>query len=197
MSTEMISTLHSAMGLLFLWCVCCFCFRGYLIDAFREELFGLRDELFNYVASIGIPFDDDRHTLLRNFINVTIRFSHKLTFFRLVLVQISKTEYPAMYRDDPIDRWKKALDTLPADQKNSLIIFQLRVMRAAVLQMVWRSPFLIPVLIFYAAGKLIGAAMVAPLKRIAYDQIRLGLLEQQVEDGDPKTNTNARILARV
>jgi hypothetical protein len=191
MPNEFANTLQSALGLFLLWYLFCFRVRDYVVDAFREELFASRDELFNYVASIGLSHEDERHTILRNFINSTIRFSHKLTFFRVVLAQISKTRYPAMYTDDQLERWKRALDSLPDDQKEKLICILHRVMRAAALQMVWRSPFLLPVIVTYKVATVLSGATFYWLKRLAYEKIRLGLQEQQAEEQPLQANTTS------
>jgi hypothetical protein len=53
---ELPTILTSAFGLFLLWYVLAFCFKGYILDEFREELFALRDELFNYVGSIGLSY---------------------------------------------------------------------------------------------------------------------------------------------
>ena len=195
MPTEIALTLASTIGLFLIWYLCSFCFREYLIDSFREALFALRDELFNYAASVDLPFDDERHMALRNFINTTIRFSHKLTFFRVVLSQVSKTEYPEMYKSDPMQRWVKSLDDLPKEQRERLLSLQARLLRTAVIQMTWRSPFLIPVVIFYKLGTLASEATFRPLKRLAYQKIQLGLMEQQAEEEGTRSDTRRQLAA--
>jgi hypothetical protein len=182
MPIELAATLQSALGLLLLWYLLCFLTRDYIVDAFREELFALRDELFNYVGSIRLSHEDEKHTLLRSFINSMIRFSHKLTFFRLLLSVVSKARYPKMYTNDHLERWNRALESLPPDQKDKLRGIMARVMRAAALQMVWRSPLLLPVAAIYIIGSMLHGAAVYPIKRLVYDKIRLGLQEQQVEE---------------
>jgi hypothetical protein len=185
---ELPTILTSAFGLFLLWYVLAFCFKGYILDEFREELFALRDELFNYVGSIGLSYDDERHTFLRNMINTMIRFSHKLTFLRLVLVQFSKQKYPARYKTDSVERWKRELESLPSDERDRLIQIHHRMMRAAVFQLVWRSPILLPVITLYKVGSTIDAAAFAPMRRLAYQNIRLGLQEQQAEEQSVKNS---------
>lgn len=66
-------------SLTFLW----FCWRSYRVDAFRENLFALRQELFDYAATNAIAFDDPAYYLLRLRINGLIQFGHRISFARL------------------------------------------------------------------------------------------------------------------
>jgi hypothetical protein len=192
MPIELAAILQSALGLFLLWYVLCFLWRDYFVDAFREELFAARDELFNYVTVIGLSYEDEKHTFLRNFINSMIRFSHRLTFFRLVLAAVSKSRHPTMYSNDLLERWNRALELLPPDQKVNFQGMMGRVMRAAALHMVWRSPLVLPVVVVYKIGSMLNAAAVYSIKRLVYDKIRLGLQEQEVEEQPLQGDRNSR-----
>src|SRR6266849_3499419 len=58
------------------------------LDAFRQEMFVIRDELFDYAAARNIGFDDPAYRLLRRSMNGFIRYAHQLTFFRLCVTMI-------------------------------------------------------------------------------------------------------------
>jgi hypothetical protein len=55
------------------------------LDKLRQQLFSLRDEMFDYAADGNIGFDDPAYVLLRNQMNGFIRFGHQITLFRLVM----------------------------------------------------------------------------------------------------------------
>jgi hypothetical protein len=60
-----------------------FCWHEHRIDTYRQRLFGVRDDLFDFAASGGIKFDDPAYTTLRDLSNGLIRFAHRLTFTRV------------------------------------------------------------------------------------------------------------------
>lgn len=55
------------------------------LDSFRQEMFALRDELFDFADAGNISFSHPSYRLLRRSMNGFIRFGHQLTFFRLCM----------------------------------------------------------------------------------------------------------------
>ena len=68
-----------AMGAL--W-VLFFLFRAYRVEALRDRLFAVRQELFDLADSDGVEFSDPAYATLRQLINSFIRYAHQLTAFR-------------------------------------------------------------------------------------------------------------------
>ena len=60
-------------------------YKNYRIDKFRHRLFRLRAELFDEARKGTISFENDAYIMLRETINVYIRFGHKLNLTRFVL----------------------------------------------------------------------------------------------------------------
>jgi len=54
------------------------------VDIFRQQMFTLRDELFDFASQGGIKFDDPAYILLRHLMNGFIRYAHNLTPFRVL-----------------------------------------------------------------------------------------------------------------
>jgi len=50
------------MGLFGLWIVVNYLWRDFRNDAFREDIFSVRDEMFLYAAQNNISFDDPAYT---------------------------------------------------------------------------------------------------------------------------------------
>ncbi len=63
-------------------------YNKYRIDAFRQKLFQLRGELFDWANEGNISFDNSAYITLRERINMFIRFTHHITLIRLILVSI-------------------------------------------------------------------------------------------------------------
>src|SRR6266436_8516805 len=106
---EIVSALHFATGLFAMWVLYFICLREYKVDAFRQKLFAVRDELFDYARSGKIAFDDPGYTTLRNLMNALLRFTHRLTFARMIVLLIStKNDSPS-----PIEAWRRDIARLP------------------------------------------------------------------------------------
>jgi len=69
---------------LMLWVMFFWWYRDYRLDYFRQQLFALRDELFDLAREGELSFTDDVHRLTRGMLNGTIRFGHKLGFVDMV-----------------------------------------------------------------------------------------------------------------
>src|SRR6266576_996022 len=88
------------------------------LDAFRQEIFALRDELFDYAADGRIKFDDPAYRLLRQVMNGFIRYAHQLTFSRVCMTVIE-----ARIKSDKLsppkwsESWEKALKRVPDKDK--------------------------------------------------------------------------------
>ena len=52
------------------------------IDIFRQQMFALRDELFDFALEGEIEFDNPAYTQLRELMNGFIRYAHNLTPYR-------------------------------------------------------------------------------------------------------------------
>jgi hypothetical protein len=78
-STSFAPLLSLTFGLLCLWVAYFYLYRTYCLDAFRQKMFTLRDQLFDEAAAGLIAFDHPVYGLLRKTMNGYLRFGHKLT----------------------------------------------------------------------------------------------------------------------
>jgi hypothetical protein len=60
----------------------------YRVDSFRQKMFCVRDELFDFAAQRKVAFDDPAYVLLRLQMNALIRYGHQLTVFRMLMTYI-------------------------------------------------------------------------------------------------------------
>lgn len=96
-------------------------------DLFRQQMFAIRDELWDFADAGNISFDDPAYTLLRQLMNGFIRYAHNLTPYRICL---SFLRWKYMY-GAPVGHWtsswNEALDQLQNEKtKESLQKFHAR-----------------------------------------------------------------------
>ncbi len=101
--------LKSTLALLGLWFFLYYLWRDYRLDSFREDIFSVRDRMFLYAAQGNIDFDNPAYTILRNRMNIILRYGHVFTLTRLLLVR----NVPKEFRDENLVRWEAAVLTLP------------------------------------------------------------------------------------
>ena len=86
--SEITNAMHLAISLLAIWFLYFVCWREHRMDTFRQNLFALRDELFDFAQSGGIAFDDPAYTTLRNVANGMIRYAHQMNFSRVLAILV-------------------------------------------------------------------------------------------------------------
>jgi hypothetical protein len=117
------------------------------LDEFRQSLFTVRDELFDFAASGRIPFSHPAYKLLRQSMNGFIRYGHQLTFFRLVctlLVWKFQHQKPVFTW---AAQWEAAVKTIPDDEvKAALRTFHARTLSIVSKRLITGSPALMAAL---------------------------------------------------
>jgi hypothetical protein len=142
------------------------------LDTFRQKMFAVRDELFDYAANGNVRFDDPAYRLLRQSMNGFIRYGHQLTFYRMVL-----TVFDAKLRSKPpekpwTDKWTHALNALKSERvRNDLIEFHAREMELVTWRVTLGSP---PVFAYFVSfvGFEIVRQGISNLNGIVLDLIR-------------------------
>src|ERR1700733_5370308 len=109
------------------------------IDLFRQKMFTIRDELFDFAGGGGIDFQHPAYQLLRNSMNGFIRYAHRLTFFQLSMTiarwNITEQVHPLTWHS----KWTEALDSLPINAETELRRFHGRAMDAVARHLVGGS----------------------------------------------------------
>ena len=67
-------------------------YRSYRVDTFRQSMFSLRDELFDFAADGHIEFDHLAYRQLRDLMNGYIRFGHEVSILPAILFARSISE---------------------------------------------------------------------------------------------------------
>ena len=81
-----ITVLSSLISLTGIWCLLFILYRDYRADSLRQDLFEIRDELFDQAASGLVDFDEPAYDMLRETLNGNIRFAHRLSLLRVVFI---------------------------------------------------------------------------------------------------------------
>jgi hypothetical protein len=149
---------------------------------FRQAMFVIRDELFDYAASGRIEFTHPAYRLLRRSMNGFIRYGHQLTFFRLLLTLI---QWKALRQNTVFtwaSQWDAALETIPDDAvRKQLRSFHARTLALVSNRLVTGSPVLMTAL---------GIMVLITLFQMQWDSlktvIRRSLLEMINRIVDPR-----------
>lgn len=133
--TEFNIIVQSILSLLVLVVIVFALWPNQRVDLFRQQMFALRDELFDYAMNGHIAFDSPAYQLLRNLMNGIIRYAHNLSFYRSTLLQ---WKYQNDYTRKPwSEAWEHALQQIAdKDTKRQMEEFHSRAKMLVVSQMV-------------------------------------------------------------
>ena len=81
---------QSAVLLMVLWTILFCLWPTVRLDCFRQQIFEVRDELFDYAASGRIAFSHPAYRLLRQSMNGFIRYGHKVSFYGSVAESVGR-----------------------------------------------------------------------------------------------------------
>ena len=115
--SAIINASHLAIGLFALWFLYFFCWREHRVDTYRQRLFAVRDDLFDYAASGAVGFDDPAYTTLRDLSNGLIRFAHRLTFVRVEAIVL----LGSLSSTDRMEAWMEDVKRRPPEMRDKLM----------------------------------------------------------------------------
>lgn len=117
--TADIVVLNSVLGLLCLWFFQVYLWRDYRLDSFRDHVFSIRDRMFLFAAKGGISLEHEAYVILRNRMNVVLRYAHEFTLTSMIAGIIST---PELSEDDlnPRFRWELPAESLPPETRAKL-----------------------------------------------------------------------------
>lgn len=86
------------------------------IDDFRHRLFMVRADLFDYARNGEIGFRDPAYTMLRENINSMLRFAHKITLTRFLVITVFSRSIISSELVEQLDReWNDAIRQLKSE----------------------------------------------------------------------------------
>jgi hypothetical protein len=179
-------TVHQWLGqmhfwslMLATWVLLFICWRPYRLDALRDALFRLRDELFLLATDEQtLAFKHSAYTGLRNDLNGMIRFAEKMTFMRALLFWL------IMPKALITSEWGTQIIGLPLHVQKKLVRIRTEASMAVGDHVINGSlPLLILIYALQSAGRAnhfaktlvarVRSAIVRPLEAQARDEYRL------------------------
>ncbi|MBI1790616.1 MAG: hypothetical protein HYR60_24055 [Acidobacteria bacterium] len=167
---------------LFLW-------REYRIERFRQRIFQIRDELFDFAAEGNLSFDNPAYGALRASMNSMIRFAHRMSLSYAVGITAARHFCPSPGLDRFTRERLRPLMELPeGPAREKLVTLHARVL-IEVFKFVSFSPLLLPVLPFALLAFIAGTAS-SLYRRLTKERdeiavtIELQALECDQEPGD-------------
>lgn len=154
-------------------------------DLFRQQMFALRDELFDFAADENISFDDPAYTLLRNLMNGFIRYAHNLTPFRLLAAYLRSKFVPPSSHSNWTKSWCEAVNKVEnAETRTRLNQFHSRATDLALGQLVLSPGVLVVGVPTLALGALLFVQYTSArnIYRSVTDKIPMSFLEQEAAD---------------
>src|SRR5687767_14055442 len=109
-----------AVSLVGLWLLAFVLCPEYGVHAFRQRLFKLRAELFDYASAGAISFDHPAYGLLRLRMNDLIRFAHRFTSLQFLFVLTFNKHIP--HAVEPLQRWQQAVSTVESEDVRKRLI---------------------------------------------------------------------------
>jgi len=111
----------SAVSLILLvWILSCL-WPAQRIDIFRQELFALRDEMFDFAANGSIAFDHPAYALLRQLMNGFLRYAHNITPYRILASFIRWKLLARQPSGDWSAAWEKAVNSVEDEKTRTMM----------------------------------------------------------------------------
>lgn len=137
--------------------------RGAVIDAYRQSLFAVRDELFDQALQNRIGFDNPAYIYVRNSINQHIRFSHQHSVWLLVHFVYIYIKYREIIDKEVDAKWNLAIAGLDAPTTEMLENYRGKI-GTVFLKYIWfLSPELLPIVILGVALIVVLAVIGIPI----------------------------------
>lgn len=152
-SQQLSFVIQSAFALAVLLWMLLDCLPSHRLDVFRQRMFVVRDDLFDYARAGNIGFDHPAYRLLRKSMNGFIRYGHRLSFFQLC-VTFCRWHFS---EEKPVSLWQKqwgeSIRSIEDQEvKQRLVRFHTQSMNIVTGRLVSGSPVLIAVLIVLIFG---------------------------------------------
>lgn len=181
MNPEVVTYLASIVSIFFIFVGMIYLHRKYFDDLFRQNLFAIRDSLFDMACDGQIAFDHPAYILMRKTINGFIRYGHRISFFRTILLVNMIRKRPGLLpKSESFHvRWAEATRNLPPDVKDRLMKIKEEVNFQLELHSFRASP-LVVMLFLTLLPTAILTRIVVRLNRIAVAV--LGDVKQEIEN---------------
>lgn len=152
------------------------------VDLFRQRMFALRDELFDFALDGGVAFDDPAYKLLRNLMNGTIRYAHNLTPYRAAVSFLRWKLTSTVPANGWSVAWERALKKISDQEtRRQLQAFHARASMLVMSELVLSPGLLVTLFPFLVLGIVIYApwATLRDIYVAVRDTLPMALLEEE------------------
>lgn len=179
---DALSIIRQSVGLVALWCLY-MAWRWYRTEALRDDLFAVRDRLFDFAASGAIEFDNPAYRRLWLVLNALIHFSNRITFARFVLPGLLT---PVVNNDIAgYVAWRRSLDNVPQETRERLVQIHSDLALAVARHLLRRSIPFMPITAAVRIAQLLGRELPRFKNRcIQWLEARVPALEAQALDAE-------------
>src|SRR5579872_4121214 len=108
------------------------CLPALRLDIFRQQMFAVRDELFDYALAGNVAFDHPAYILLRKSMNGFLRYGHRLSFFQ-VMITLCRWHFS---EEKPVSRWHNQWEPALATIENEDVKMKLEQFHAKSMSLV-------------------------------------------------------------
>jgi hypothetical protein len=116
-------------------------YRDYRLEAFRDAMFELRDQMFDDAADGILRFDSSAYGLLRRTMNGFLRYGHNLNVPTILLLAGAVKRGALTQNDGGFQsKWQAAISDTPADEVERLTLYLNRMNDIVIEQVVVYSP---------------------------------------------------------
>lgn len=169
--------------------------RSYRIDALRDRLFAVREELFDYAAAGRLAFNDPAYLKLRMLINSLIRFAHRLTFTRFLMGLMFRSIKKQPCDLEPLMAWEQAVNALPLEQREHLKHIHNECILLIVWHLVTGSPIMQLLLALFSIQAMLNGLAKRVLEGFASQLPGLDSLQMQAIEADHEERHPAEVMA--
>lgn len=163
--------------LLFLWFMFFWLYRDYRLDLFRQNLFAIRDDLFDMADNGELPFNSKAYGMLRSLINGNIQYGHQLGFLEILFFIIARQSSPEVTRNSEKfkSRWDVACKEISPEAVTKLNQIRDRLHLKLIEQVIFTSPVL-----FFSFVALLLFVVIYAVKFVAQEKLQKLLRNQHL-----------------
>ncbi len=152
------------------WLSIFYIYRRFTVDVFRQKMFEVRDDFFDFAADGNIKFDHPAYKLLRTTMNGFLRYGHKISLFEVFVIAICTKKDLQKKNSISFDkRWIAATSGITPELKKQLDLFRVKMHRVLMIQLLMGSPFfaciLIPTIIAVEATNKISFSILSKITK--------------------------------
>ena len=121
--------------------------RSCAVDNFRQEVFALRDELFDHAAVGSISFDHPAYGMLRSTMNGFVRWADEIQILPLAIQHWISLRHDVAGQTRFEIEWEKALASLNEAERGVIVQYRKRMHQILVPYLLYGSPVLFTIVV--------------------------------------------------